>query len=128
MRRRDFLGVVSGAAATAWPLATRAQDKIRRIGVLMNYVAGDSVAQARLSKFMTTLEARGWTQGRNIEIETRWADGNTDRVRKYAEELVALSPDLIFVTTTPGVSVLKRTTNNIPIVFANVVDRRWCPR
>jgi putative tryptophan/tyrosine transport system substrate-binding protein len=122
MRRRDFLGVVSGAAATAWPLATRAQDKIRRIGVLMNYVAGDSVAQARLSKFMTTLEARGWTQGRNIEIETRWADGNTDRVRKYAEELVALSPDLIFVTTTPGVSVLKRTTNNIPIVFANVVD------
>ena len=120
MKRREFLAALG--AATAWPVVGRAQNEKRRIGILMNFVAGDSVAEARLSNFLTTLEARGWTQGRNINIETRWAEGNTDRARKYAEELVALSPDLIFVTTTPGVTVLKRATNSIPIIFANVVD------
>jgi putative tryptophan/tyrosine transport system substrate-binding protein len=89
---------------------------------LMNFAAGDKVAEARVSKFLEALEALGWKQGRNVEIETRWTEGITERIRKDAAELVALSPDLILATTTPAVTALKQATRKIPVVFVSVVD------
>jgi putative tryptophan/tyrosine transport system substrate-binding protein len=118
--RRELMGALGGAVV--WPAFACAQERTRRIGILMNFAAGDKVAEARVSKFLEALDQRGWTQGRNIQIETRWTDGITERIRKDAAELVALSPDLILATTTPAVTALKRATSNIPVVFVSVVD------
>ena len=92
MRRRDFLGVLGGAAA--WPLAARAQqpDRVRRIGVLMPLAADDAEGQARIAAFLDGLQQLGWTDGRNVRIDTRWAAGNANDARKYAAELVSLAP------------------------------------
>ena len=96
MRRREFITLLGGAAA-AWPLAARAQqpEQMRRIGVLMPWAADDPVASARFSAFQHELQQLGWTAGRNIRFDTRWAAGNTDETRKQAAELVALAPDVI---------------------------------
>jgi putative ABC transport system substrate-binding protein len=118
--RREFMAALSGAMT--WPTLARTQERPRRIGILMNFAASDKVAKARLGRFLEALESLGWTQGRNIQIETRWTEGNTERVRKDVTELVALSPDLIFATTTPIVTALKRATSKIPVVFVSVVD------
>jgi putative tryptophan/tyrosine transport system substrate-binding protein len=118
--RRELIAALGGAAL--WPLATRAQDRIRRIGVLMNFAANDTVQAARLAKFQEALEALGWIEGRNIHVETRWAHGDTDQVRKDAAELVALSPDVILATTTPTLTILERETKTVPIVFVSIVD------
>jgi putative tryptophan/tyrosine transport system substrate-binding protein len=108
--------------AAAWPLVARAQDRIRRIGVLMNFDANDTAQAARLAKFQEALEALGWIEGRNIHVETRWTHGDTDQVRKDVAELIALSPDAILVTTTPALTILERATKTVPIVFASIVD------
>ena len=96
MRRREFLGVLGGAAA-AWPLAARAQqaERVRRIGVLFGLAADDPETQARHTAFVQGLQELGWTDGRNVRIDTRWGAGDADRVRRYASELVALAPDAI---------------------------------
>jgi putative tryptophan/tyrosine transport system substrate-binding protein len=120
MRRREFIAGLGGAAA--WPLVARAQDRIRRIGVLMNFDANDTAQAARLAKFQEALEALGWIEGRNIHVETRWTHGDTDQVRKDVAELIALSPDAILVTTTPALTILERATKTVPIVFASIVD------
>ena len=118
--RRELIAALGGAAL--WPLVTRAQDRIRRIGVLMNFAANDTVQAARLAKFQEALEALGWIEGRNIHVETRWAHGDTDQIRKDAAELVALSPDVIVATTTPTLTILERETKTVPIVFVSIVD------
>jgi putative ABC transport system substrate-binding protein len=100
--RRAFIAALGGAAA--WPAVAVAQDRIRRVGVLMNFAANDTIQAARLAKFHEALQALGWIEGRNIHVETRWAHGDTDQVRKDVAELVALSPDVI-VATTPHSSV-----------------------
>jgi putative ABC transport system substrate-binding protein len=121
MKRRDFITLLGGAAA--WPIAARAQRSgMRRISMLMNLAADDPESTARLTAFVQGLQEFGWTQGRNIRIDTRWAAGRPDLFPRYAEELVALEPDVILAATTPCVVALQRATRNVPIVFAAVVD------
>ena len=121
MNRRAFIALLGSAAA--WPLAVRAQQpgRVRRIGVLMTGVAGDSEGQARLTGFLQGLQEFGWTAGRNARIDYRWAADNADR-RKYAAELVALAPDVILASTSASVAALEQASRTLPIVFASVTD------
>jgi putative ABC transport system substrate-binding protein len=121
VRRREFIAGLGGAAA--WPVVARAQqpERIRRIGVLMSSAAGEPDGQARLTGFLQGLQEFGWTVGRNVRIEYRWAPGEADR-RKYAAELVALTPDVIMASTSVSVSALLQAGSAVPIVFASVTD------
>ena len=123
MRRRKFLGVLGGVAA-AWPLVASAQqpDRVRRIGVLMGFSENDDVWQAYLTAFKQRLQDLGWTDGRNVRFDIRFTGESTERTRIAAAELVALAPDVIFVTTNPVVSALTQATRTIPIVFTWVSD------
>jgi putative ABC transport system substrate-binding protein len=123
MRRRDFIALLGCGAALALPHVARAQDRMRRIGVLMAYPEGDAEAQARVAAFRDGLQKLGWTEGRNIRIDTRWATpGDAEARQRFAKELVALQPDLIFSLNTPTTAALVQQTRTIPIVFAVVVD------
>src|SRR5215468_25018 len=95
MKRREFIAGLGGAAA--WPLAARAQqrERIRRIGVLMSYDENDPEGKARISEFNQALAGLGWTDGRNVRIDLRWAGGDSNRMRALAQELVGLQPDII---------------------------------
>jgi putative tryptophan/tyrosine transport system substrate-binding protein len=124
MRRREFISLLGGAA-TAWPLAARAQqtDQVRRIGVLMGYAETDSDARAWYMAFQEALQKLGWTEGRNIQIETRWATpDDAESMRRLAKELVAPQPNAILSSTTPTTTALLQQTRTIPIVFAIVAD------
>src|SRR2546430_8745367 len=123
MKRREFITLLGGAAA-AWPLAARAQqgERMRRIGILMNLSADDPIGQARLATFLQGLQAAGWAQDRNVRIDTRWAAGDAERLRKYAAELVALEPEVVLVWATPAVVSLQRVSRTVPIVFVGVID------
>ena len=124
MRRREFLSLL-GSVAAAWPLAARAQqaDQLRRIGVLMGYAESDSDARAWYAAFREALQKLGWTEGRNIQIDTRWATpDDAESMRRFAMELVALQPDLLLSSTTPTTTALLQQTHTIPIVFAIVTD------
>jgi putative ABC transport system substrate-binding protein len=123
MRRREFLGLVGGAAA-AWPLAARAQqaDRVRRIGVLTPFTADDAEGHARLAAFAQGLQQLGWTDGQNVRIDYRWGDGKADTMRKFADELVSLTPDVILANSSAAVSPLLQATRIVPIVFAAVAD------
>src|SRR5579859_7898949 len=105
MKRRDFITLVGGAAAS-WPLTTRAQQpkQMRRIGVLVNRAAGDPEGVARVAAFQNGLQELGWTEGRNVQIDVRWGEDDADRERRYAAELVALAPDVILASGTLGVA------------------------
>ena len=123
MRRREFIKLVGGVAA-AWPLAARAQqtEQMRRIGVLGARAADEPEVQARMSAFLQGLQQWGWTVGRNVQIEYRWAGGSADDIRKYAAELVALGPDVFLSTGGVSLAALLQATRTIPIVFTNVPD------
>jgi len=123
MRRREFTKFL-GVSAVAWPLTARAQqrDRVRQIGVLSPFSENDSETKARLAAFKERLEQLGWTEGRNIKIEYRFSDGNIERTRAAAAELVALTPDVILAYANPAVAALKSITTNIPIVFTQVSD------
>jgi ABC-type uncharacterized transport system substrate-binding protein len=124
MKRREFITLLGGAAAM-WPLAARAQqpDKVRRIGVLMPLAADDPLGQARMAAVREGLEKLGWTEGRNIRIDTRWTTtGDVESMQRFAKELVALQPDLILTQSTPITATLLQETRTIPIVFALVAD------
>ena len=123
MRRREFIKVICGGAA-AWPFAARAQqpDAMRRIGVLMNFAADDAVAQARVTAFLQALQQLGWTNGGNVRIDFRWGAGDPERNRRYAAELVALTPDAILASTSVSVAALRQATRALPIVFVQVAD------
>jgi putative ABC transport system substrate-binding protein len=122
MRRRKFITLLSGAAV-AWPLVARAQvQRVRRIGVLMGIAESDAEARSRATAFQQGLQELGWTEGRNVRIDYRWAADDSERIRGYAAELVALAPDLIVASTTPVVTVLQHATRTIPIVFLQVTD------
>jgi putative tryptophan/tyrosine transport system substrate-binding protein len=119
MKRREFISLLG---ATAWPLALHAQTKqMRRIGVLMG-VSDDREGHARVTALKQGLQELGWTEGRNIEIETRFAGADADRIRAHAAELVALAPDVIVGQTTPVTRALRQATSFIPIVVAAVND------
>ena len=122
--RRELLVALGGSAAAGWSLAARAQqgERVRRVGVLMNLAADDPEGQTRIVAFVQGLQQSGWTDGRNIRIDTRWAAGDADRFHRYAEELLALAPDVILASATPSVQALQQATRTVPIVFANVGD------
>jgi putative ABC transport system substrate-binding protein len=120
MRRRKFIALVAGAAA-AWPIGARAQ-RVRRIGFLSGIAENDPEGHSRIAAFREGLEALGWTEARNIRIDSRFAGGDPERVRAYVAELVALTPDLIVAQSSPVVAALKQATSTIPIVFAVVND------
>lgn len=123
MRRRDFISLIAGSVA-AWPLAARAQqsEPARRIGVLMNRAANDREGQARLAAFQQGLQQAGWSVGRNAQIDLRWGEDNLNLESKYAGELVALAPDIIFASGSLSVAALKRLSRTVPIVFVGVTD------
>jgi putative ABC transport system substrate-binding protein len=121
MKRRTFIRLLSGAAA-AWPLPLRAQQRVRRVGVLMNLAADDVIAQARLKVFVQGLRDLGWAEGRNVQIDTRWGAGDADLFRKYAAELVALAPDTILAASGATMPALMQATKTVPIVFVLVPD------
>jgi putative ABC transport system substrate-binding protein len=123
MRRREFITLLGGAAA-AWPLAARAQqgERTRRIGVIMSNAPDDPEGQARVVTFLQGLQQSGWTDGRNVRIDYRWAAGDADRFHRYAAELVAISPDVILATGSAAVAQLLQVTRIVPIVFVVVPD------
>jgi putative tryptophan/tyrosine transport system substrate-binding protein len=123
MKRREFITLLGGAAT--WPLAARAQqgERTRRIGVLMASAADDPENQARMAAFLQGLAQLGWTDGRNVRIDTRWATTNSDDLRRHAAELAALAPDvLVAATGTATTAPLLQATRTVPIVFVIVID------
>ena len=122
MRRREFIALLGGAAAT-WPLVARAQQRgqMRRIGVLMS-AASETDQQAGLAVFKEILHQLDWIDGRNMRLEIRWARGDSAEARRDAEELVALPADVIMVTGQLRLEVLMRMTPSVPIVFNSVID------
>jgi putative ABC transport system substrate-binding protein len=122
MRRRDFIKTIGGAAA--WPLTARAQQamRMRRIGVLMNQAADDPEAPPRVSAFAQGLQERGWIIGDNVRIDYRWGASDVDRFRRYAEELLALAPDVVLATASSIVGILLQASRTVPIVFVATID------
>jgi putative tryptophan/tyrosine transport system substrate-binding protein len=123
MRRREFIKLLGGAV-TGWPLAAGAQQSVRiqRIGMLMSTAETDMQSTVGASTFVRGLEERGWTVGSNVQIEYRWTAANTNLYRRFAQELVALSPDVILAVGGIGVSALQQATRTIPIVFVATND------
>ena len=122
MKRRAFIALLG--AATAWPLAARAQQaaRVRRVSVLMNFSEDDLEAQRLLMTFREGLAQLGWADGRNLRIDYRWAGGDIGQIRTFAKELVELSPDIIVGYGTPVIVALKQETRSIPIVFLSITD------
>jgi hypothetical protein len=121
--RRDLIALLASTAAT-WPLGARAQqtERMRRIGVLTNIAEDDLEARARIAAFNKRLHQLGWVEDRNLQIETRFALGDANLTRKYAAELVALSPDVILAVGIEVTSALQHATTTVPIVFVLVPD------
>jgi putative ABC transport system substrate-binding protein len=122
MRRREFIGLIGSAAVL--PLVADAQqaDRVRRIGVLMGYAEDDPETKVRLTAFRQRLEKRGWSEGRNVQIETRFVAARADKYESLARQLVATQPDVILAHTTQVAAALQRESRAIPIVFVNVSD------
>jgi putative tryptophan/tyrosine transport system substrate-binding protein len=122
VNRREFITLLGGAVA--WPLAARAQpaERVRRIGVLLPAAADDSQFQAWVGAFLQELALLGWSIGRNVRIDTRWATTNAVEVRRHAAELAALAPDVILAHGASSVVALQQATRTVPIVFPVAVD------
>jgi putative tryptophan/tyrosine transport system substrate-binding protein len=122
LKRREFITLAGGAAA-AWPMTVHAQqaERMRRIGVLSSLAADDRQSQRRMTAFVQGRQF-GWTDGRNVTIETRWGAGDSERLRRYAAELVALAPDVILAVTVSSMVPLQQATHTVPIVFVQVTD------
>jgi putative ABC transport system substrate-binding protein len=118
MRRREFITLLSSMAA-GWPLASHAQQPKRRIGLLMSTTDDDLEGRSRVRAFLDGLQQLGWTDGRNVHVDVRWTADSPD---KYAAELLALTPDVIFASGSANVAALQRVTHRVPVVFANVID------
>jgi putative ABC transport system substrate-binding protein len=123
MRRREFITLVGGAAAGC-PLAARAQqgERLRRIGVLMPLAEDDQEAGTLVAAFVKALQEQGWTVGRNVSVDYRWAAGDAQRIGIFAKELIEQNPDLILARSSPVVAALMQQTRTIPVVFFQVVD------
>ena len=126
MRRREFLGVLGGAATVpfAWPLAARAQqvDRVRRIGVLMLGDESDPDQQDRVKAFRAELERLGWAEGRHIRIDVRFVAADAERIRAHSDDFVAQKPDMILANGTPILDALQKRSHTVPIVFVGVSD------
>jgi putative ABC transport system substrate-binding protein len=122
MRRREFITLLGGATTLALPRASAAQQKPRRIGVLLLYADSDPIAQGWVAALREGLHAAGWKDGSNIQMELRWVAPEAAALQKSAKELVALQPDVLVSSNTPTTRALIQETKTIPIVFANLVD------
>src|SRR5215472_8639527 len=125
MKRREFITLLGGGAAAAWPTAARGQqpERMRRIGVLMGYPENDLEGTAFFAAFREGLEKLGWVKDRNTRFDARWATADDAEARqRFAKELVALRPDLILSNNTPTTAALLQQTRTIPIIFTNVSD------
>jgi putative ABC transport system substrate-binding protein len=123
MKRREFIGLIGGAAVAASGSArAQAAEHIKRIGVLMGYAEADSDTQARMAAFRNGLDQLGWKDGRNVEIMFRFGVGEMEWVRESAKQLLDLNPDVIVCETTPTLKVLAQQTTTVPIVFVSVAD------
>jgi putative tryptophan/tyrosine transport system substrate-binding protein len=123
MRRREFITMLGGAAAIH-PLIARAQqpERMRRIGILLPAAADDAEFQARFEAFLQALALLGWTIGRNVRIDTRWATTDVAEIRRHAAELAALAPDVILAHAATTVGPLLEATRTVPVVFPTVID------
>jgi putative ABC transport system substrate-binding protein len=123
MQRREFIILLGGAAAM-WPLAVRAQqpERMRRVGMLINSVATDSLSKSYVAAFIQALHNLGWVDGQNVRIDVRWNGGDANRARAYAAELVGLAPDAILSASTTNLKALQQATQSVPIVFVLVSD------
>ena len=123
IRRREFTATL-GSAALAWPLAARAQERVRvrRIGMLLSATVDDALYQAWAGAFVQGLAQLDWLIGRNLLVDTRWATANAEAIRRQAAELVALAPDVIFARGASTVGPLLQVTRTVPVVFAIVGD------
>ena len=121
MKRREFITLVGGAAA--WPVAARAQQpRVRRVGMLLYYSETDPEGKDRIVDFEKELQGLGWTIGRELQFERRWAAADTNCLRRYAAELVSLKPDVILAQTTWAAAPLQQLTETLPIVFVGATD------
>src|SRR5207344_2883937 len=118
-RRREFITLLG--MALAWPLAAQAE-RIRRIGVLSPYPADDPEVMDRIVAFRQGMQERGWSEGRNLQIDYRWAGADPARIRSYAAELAGEPPDVIIAIASPSVAALRQATKTIPIVFVGIGD------
>jgi putative ABC transport system substrate-binding protein len=120
--RRELIAALGGAVA--WPLAARAQqaDRVRRIDVLMAYAESDPEGQALVAAFREGLQKLGWTESRNIRIDTRWAAADVELMQRFAREIVELRPDLVLTQNTPTTAAMLQQTRSIPIIFATSSD------
>jgi ABC-type uncharacterized transport system substrate-binding protein len=123
LKRRSFITLLGGAAA-GWPIAARAQqpERVRRVGVLVNLAANDPLGQARVAAFVQGLQAAGWSEGRNVRIDTRWAAADPANYRKYSAELIALGSEVVLASTTAAVVQLQQASRTVPIVFVSAID------
>jgi putative ABC transport system substrate-binding protein len=123
-RRREFIITLLGGAAAGWPLAAHAQqpDRAKRIGALMSTAVEDPEGQARMTEFQQKLQQLGWIDGGNVRIDARWSASDAERMRKGAEELVALSPDVILASGGTVLGSLLRATRAVPVVFTQTPD------
>ena len=120
MRRREFITLIGGAAAM--PIVARGQERVRRVGVLMYTTPDEPESQARITALAQGLQDAGWSIGRNVRIDTRWSSGDSARLRKDADELVALKPDVLVAGVGPTTTALQQATRAVPIVMAQGVD------
>jgi ABC-type uncharacterized transport system substrate-binding protein len=124
MKRREFITLVGGAAAT-WPLAARAQQapkRVLRVGALIGFAEHDPATQRHVAAFLKRLADLDWRLDRNVAIDFRYGAGDADKNRAFAKELVSLNPDVIFVNSTSATAAVQRETTIIPVVFATVSD------
>src|ERR1700733_2349149 len=123
MRRREFTRLLGGAAV-AWSVAAHAQqtERVRRIGVLTFSAESDPEGQSSVAAFREELRKLGWMEGRNIEIDVRWAAADVELMKRFAKELVALQPDLVLTSSTPAAAAMLQQTHTIPVVFVIVAD------
>jgi putative ABC transport system substrate-binding protein len=123
MRRRKFIALL-GSAAAAWPLAARTQqgEPMRRVGMLLPYREGDAEGQAVVAAFQEGLRDLGWTAGRNVQFDIRWASGDPDKARSFAKELIGMTPDVIVPSSNLVTTIVQQETRTIPVVFILVGD------
>jgi putative ABC transport system substrate-binding protein len=120
MKRLQFITLLGGAAS--WPLAARAQERMRQVGVLMGVAADEPETQARLAAFLQGMQESGWAVGRNVRIDSRWSAGDAARLRRDAKELVALGSDVILAGPGQTITILQEVNRTVPVVFAQGLD------
>jgi len=120
MRRRAFIAALGGAMAL--PFVARAQEKIRRVGILINTEAEEPEGQSYVAAFQQSMQEAGWSVGRNLRIDLRWSGNEAERRRRHAQELAALSPDVMVAASNPVVQAMRQATRTVPIVFAQSID------